>query len=690
MKKLVGLNMIKLIAMNRRIRVSKYFLIVTIAACLFHYEAVGQTDFNLMPYPSKVKIGTGEFLIDKGFTVGFAGGTNKIFDYSTRFLRRLDGRTGLFFNQNYLGENDTNETAALFIRIHRNGELELNEDESYELTISSEQIDLVAETDFGAMRGLETLLQLLEPNENGYYFPSVTIKDEPRFPWRGLMIDVCRHWLPIDVIKRNIDGMAAVKMNVLHLHLTEDQGFRIESKVFPKLHELGSNGDYFTQVEIREIISYAGDRGIRVIPEFDIPGHATSWFVGYPELASAPGPYEIETEYGVKDPTMDPTKETTYQFLDKFIGEMANLFPDEYMHIGGDENNGKQWDANPQIQEYMSKNNITSNQELQGYFNERLLVILNKYGKHMMGWDEIFQPGIPKDIVIHSWRGRTAMEQSAERGYQTILSNGYYIDLVQPASFHYLNDPVPEDTPLSQNEIRNILGGEAAMWSEIVTAETVDSRIWPRTAAIAERLWSPRDINDVDDMYRRLSIISVQLEELNLLHLKNYEMQLRRLSGGKDISTLKTLTDVLEPLQGYARHGKIKFTTSSPFTRLADVANPDATVAREFRNIVDDYLETGDLEKTQEIKDYLLLWIENHDDFKDLVAVSPILKNAEKLSLDLSNISKIALQALSSSVKHTEAWKSAARKTIDAARKPHLECELKVVDPIQKLVDASK
>ncbi len=691
MKNLVGLNKHnRQLQMKTIDRFLSYSFTLVFLMNFLPREVAGQTEFDLMPYPANIKVRSGNFRIDKDFSIGFASGTKQLYAYATRVLRRLDGRTGLFFSQNYLDENDNSENSTLFIRISRPGELVLNEDESYDLNITPENIDLSSETDIGAMRGLETLLQLLRSDERGYYFPAVTISDEPRFPWRGLMIDVCRHWLPLEVIKRNIDGMAAVKMNVLHLHLTEDQGFRIESKVFPKLHQLGSNGDYFTQDEIREIVTYAGDRGIRVVPEFDIPGHTTSWFVGYPELASAPGPYEIETEYGIKDPTMDPTKETTYQFLDKFIREMAGLFPDEYMHIGGDENNGKQWDANPQIQAYMSDNNIASNHELQSYFNERLLEILGKHGKHMMGWDEIFQPGISTDIVIQSWRGRTAMEQSAGRGYQTILSNGYYIDLVQPASFHYLNDPVPEDSPLSQNEIRNILGGEAAMWSEIVTAETVDSRIWPRTAAIAERLWSPRDINDVDDMYNRLSIINIQLEELNLLHLKNYEMLLRRLSGGQNIAPLKNLTDVLEPLQGYARHGKIKFTTHSPFTRLADVANPEAPVAREFRMRVDEYLDTGELEKTQEIKDYLLLWIENHNEFREIVANSPILKEAKKLSLDLSNISKIGLQALSSSVKHTDAWKAEAGKMINAARASHMECELRVIDHIQKLVDASK
>jgi len=664
---------------------------IFILAFLIFGLANAQTEINLMPYPAEIIIGNGQFRLTSEFKIGIDNGSQRLFDAATRFLRRLDGRTGLFFSQNYLGNKDNNKNAALFIQISREGSVELNEDESYELKITTNQIALTAETDIGALRGLETLLQLTDADKQGYFFPLINISDEPRFPWRGLLIDVCRHWMPVEVIKRNLDGMAAMKMNVLHLHLTEDQGFRIESKVYPKLHERGSNGNFFTQIEMKEIIRYANDRGIRVVPEFDIPGHATSWFVGYPELASAPGPYEIETGYGIKDPTIDPTKESTYEFLDKFIGEMAALFPDTYMHIGGDENNGRQWDANPEIQAFMKKNAIADNHELQSYFNNRILDILNKYGKNMMGWDEIFQPGISNDIMIQSWRGKEALIAAAQKGYQAILSNGYYIDLIQPASFHYLNDPLAEDAPLRPEEAQLILGGEATMWSEVVTPETIDSRIWPRTAAIAERLWSPGSIKDVDDMYRRLEIISVQLEELGLLHERNYEMMLRRLTGGRDIKALKTLTDVIEPVKIYERHNQgITFTTYSPFTRLADAARPDARIARQFRNLVDDYIDTDNLEITQEIKDYLLLWVENHTAFIELAEKSPVLKDAVKMSLDLSNISKIGLQALSSSVDHNADWKKEASIMVGAAKEARMECELMVVGAVQKLVDYSR
>src|ERR1700677_250162 len=215
--------------------------------------------------------------------------------------------------------------------------------------------------------------------------------------------------MPVDVIERTLDGMAAVKLNVFHWHLSEDQGFRMESRAFPKLTELGSDGLFYTQEQAREIIAYARERGIRVVPEFDMPGHSTAWFVGYPELASGPGPYQIERKWGVMDPAMDPTNEKTYKFLDEFIGEMTKVFPDHFFHIGGDEVNGKQWDANPKVQEFMRAHKLKSDQELQQYFTLQVQKIVSKRRKLMVGWDEILSPGMPEDIVIQSWRGQDSL-----------------------------------------------------------------------------------------------------------------------------------------------------------------------------------------------------------------------------------------------------------------------------------------
>ncbi|MCA1818288.1 MAG: family 20 glycosylhydrolase, partial [Acidobacteria bacterium] len=542
---------------------------------------------NLMPVPASVQFSAGRLAVTKSFSVAARGIVDeRLRGGIARAVRRLEGRTVLEFAPGLAADANA---ATLVVECQKPGQLipSVEEDESYSLEVTDRQAALRAPTVVGALRGLETFLQLVEGDREGYFVPAVEITDAPRFRWRGLLIDVGRHYEPVEVLKRNLDAMAAVKLNVFHWHLSEDQGFRIESKKFPKLTGMGSDGLFYTQEEAREIISYARERGIRVVPEFDIPGHSTSWLVGYPELGSAPGPYQIERGAGIFEPALDPTNEEVYKFLDTFLGEMAALFPDAYLHIGGDENEGKQWDRNPKIQAFMKAHGIKDNRALQTYFNQRLLKILTKHGKRMMGWDEIFQPDLPKDIVIQSWRGADSLAAAAKQGYDGVLSAGYYIDLIYPASEHYKADPLPEGSTLSAAEAAHVLGGEATMWGEWVSPETIDSRIWPRTAAIAERLWSPRGVNDVDDMYRRLAVVSRQLEELGLTHERNQAMMLRRLAGGKDDAALQTLASVVEPVKEYRRYQVRPQTMLSPLTGLVDAARPDSDAAREFAREVD-------------------------------------------------------------------------------------------------------
>ncbi len=653
--------------------------------CLVVFTARAQPP-ALMPWPQEIAEAAGNFSVNEDFTVSLSGpASNRLSAYATRFISRVAGRTGLFITQ---WRPVAGDSAGLQISYNKVAALNLQTDESYQLNIAPSGMVLQANTDVGAMRGLETLLQLLSSNAAGYYFAGYTIKDSPRFVWRGLLLDVCRHWLPMEVVLRNLDAMAAVKMNVLHLHLTEDQGFRIESKVYPKLHEMGSDGNYFTQEEIRKIVAYAAARGIRVVPEFDIPGHTTSWFVGYPELAAAPGPYEIARKYGVHNPTIDPTKEYTYVFLEKFLTEMAGLFPDGFMHIGGDENNGKQWNANAGITKFKENQGLASNHELQAYFNVKVAAILTQLNKRMVGWDEILDEDLPRSIVIQSWRGKQALIDAAEAGYDVLLSNGYYIDLVQPAAYHYQNDPIPAGSGLSAEALQHVLGGEATMWAELVSPETVDSRIWPRTAAIAERFWSPAGRNDTDDMYQRLQIVSVQLEELGLLHRKNYAMMMRRLVGEENVPTLKTLIDVLEPIEGYKRHRARKYRTWSPLTRVPDIAQPDAFVAMAFNKLVDDYLANGSQLAKKQIKEQLLVWVENHKQMRQLANKYPAIKEILPLSEGLSGIAVLGMQALSSTKAHDAAWHQSADRMLADAAKPRAECELKVVTGIAKIVAA--
>jgi hexosaminidase len=638
--------------------------------------ASGDGILNLMPVPASVTVREGRFRVDEGLTIGGRSPqTGRAFKAAARFMSRLSGRTGLFLKQDFLAAQYPPGAGGVLYSFEKAGALLPNEDESYALTVDPDKVVLDAKTDIGVLRGLETLLQLLSADEAGYYFPCVVIADKPRFTWRGLLIDVGRHFHPVDVIKRNLDGMAAVKMNVFHWHMTEDQGFRVESKVFPKLHQLGSDGMFYTQAQIRDIIDYAAERGIRVMPEFDIPGHSTSWFVAYPEFSSAPGPYGIERKFGVFGPAFNPANERIYPFFDAFLKEMSALFPDPYLHIGGDEVEGHQWQANPAIQAFKKKNGLADNGALQAYFNKRLLKILTKYGKKMVGWDEVFQPGLPNDIVIHSWRGPKALVEAAQKGYQGILSNGYYIDLCLPAEVHYLNDPLPPDSPLDDRQKTLILGGEATMWSELVTPETIDSRIWPRTAAIAERLGP----------------VSLELEELGLLHLKNPDMLLRRLAGDPRIEPLKVLAETVEPLKSYERHGQAAYTSLSPFTRFVDACAPESLAARAFRKKVDQFLAGKDPMLGREIGATLALWKANHVLVLPLIAASPALREIEPLSLGLARACEVGLEALDRLIKgqsQPAAWAEEKGKILAEAAKPAAHAGLAVLSAVTKLVEA--
>jgi len=480
-------------------------VVVMAGVILLDQTAPRAVAYNLVPLPASMITLPGKMPINKNFNVHLTG-------YSEPRLKRaierlkvaLSEQTGLpLTNQ----EDSWDQQVILTIQCdHASASVQgIADDESYKLIVTTDQAQLTAPTPLGVLRGLETFRQLVERDQQGFAVSAMVITDHPRFPWRGLLIDSARHWMPVDVIKQNLDQMSAVKMNVFHWHLSDDQGFRVESKAYPLLQKLGSDGDFYTQAQIKDIVEYARDRGIRVIPEFDIPGHSTSWFVGYPDLAGAPGPYSLARSWGIKDPVFDPTRETTYQFLDVFIGEMAGLFPDTFFHIGGDEVNGKQWNASASIQAYKSQHGMSSNAQLQAYFNQRIDTILGKYGKTMIGWDEVLTPGIPSDVIIHSWRGQKSLVQAVAQGHRAILSSGYYVDNDRGLFTLYQNDPLEgAAATLSDDQRKLILGGEACAWTEHITAKQIVANLWPRTGAVAERLWSPEADKDDASLFHRL------------------------------------------------------------------------------------------------------------------------------------------------------------------------------------------
>lgn len=668
-----------------------------LAACLLltsfplHAQAPAPRH-HLMPAPAKITHQDGRLGLDANFTAAMSGHSDdRLRNGIYRAIRRLEGRIGSALPRT-LGAP---ESAKLVVEVKGAGKTTpaLDEDESYTLDITPQRATLKANTVVGALRGLETLLQLFTFDPGGYYFPAVSIQDAPRFPWRGLLIDVGRHYQPMDVLKRNLDAMAAVKLNVMHWHLTEDQGFRIESKKYTKLHQMGSDGLFYTQEEARKIIEYARERGIRVVPEFDMPGHVQAWLVGHPELAAAPGPHTISRRWGIMDAAFDPTKEEVYKLLDGFLGEMAKLFPDAYMHIGGDENNGKWWDANPKIVEFRKKKGLKDNHALQAYFNQRVLKILQKHGKRMMGWDEILHPDLPKDALIQSWRNTEAMVQAANQGYDSILSAPYYIDLLHPASFHY-KDVIADESQLTPEQRKHILGGEATMWAEWVTPETIDSRIWPRTAAIAEKFWSLPGTTDVDDMYRRLETVSLRLEELGLTHRKNRAMMLRRITGGSNTALLERFLEFVEPVKGY-RRGRLQPGEGAyyPLTQLVDAANTDAPGGHRLRWSLDELLEQAPrFSSTQDLSTQFAEWQRLSADLQPVLEQNPQLRAAVPLSLQLSRVAGIGLEALAylrGGQVPTEDWVRTSRAALDQAAQTTIPLELAVLAPVRELVAAA-
>ena len=653
---------------------------------------------GLMPWPENVKTvpGSTRFMVENSFSVSVpANAVRHLRKAVAIFLDDMRRHTGSLPLDFAFAES---QKGQLQISVeHASKEIqELGEDESYTLEVTPSAANLKASTTLGAMRGLQTFLQLVEVTPQGFALPTVVIHDKPRFPWRGLMIDSSRHFTPMDVIKRNLDGMAAVKLNVFHWHLSDNQGFRVESLRFPKLHEMGSDGLYYTQAQVREIISYARDRGIRVVPEFDMPGHSTSWFVGYPDLASGPGPYSVERKWGVFDPAMDPTRESTYKFLDEFIGEMAKLFPDQFFHIGGDEVNGKQWDANPRIQQFMHAHSLKNDAELQAYFTERVQKIVAKHGKTMEGWDEILHPDFPKDIIIQSWRGQKSLADAAQQGYRGLLSSGYYLDLMSPTSAHYAVDPFTGPTAsLADADKQKILGGEACMWAEYVSAENIDSRIWPRMAAIAERLWSPQSVTDLDSMYARMDGISRWLDAYDLTHNSARTLMLQRMAGAADVSALQTLADFVEPVKGYSRSdlASSEPTALTPLNRLVDAVQPESLEARRFSVQVDKFI-SGPIRPGAEleIRSTLTKWRDNDIQFRALAENSSFLQEALPISHDLSALGVAGLEALDyidRGEKAPDSWKSQQISLAQAAIQPRAQLILMIAAPVQKLIQAS-
>ena len=663
----------------------------------------------LMPRPVSVKINDSRFLITPQFTIGMQGPASaKLTAAVNRFYMQLGKRTNLLFSQEYITASDNDPGAQLSVSFGKTVLPEIGADESYSLSVSPAKIVIKAATDIGAMRGLETLYQLVTPSGAGFYCPAVEISDSPRFKWRGLMIDVARHFIPFGVLKRNIDAMAIVKMNVLHLHLSDDEGFRVESKVYPRLQQLGSNGFYYTQEQLKELVAYAHDRGIIVVPEFDLPGHSTSILAAYPSLASYPASYKPAKRYRLDTlknlnmmsimkivgesatPTIDPSRESTYVFFDNLFKEMSGIFPDPYLHIGADENNGAAWKKNEAIVAFMKARGIKSTNDLQAYFVNRLHAIAQKYNKRVIGWEEAFNQAAPQDLIVQKWKpaapSDTLPANIIHHGNQVIVSNGFYLDLYFPAYIHYLNEPVPANMSVADAD-KGILGGEAAIWSESVNDGNEEIRVWPRAAAIAERLWSAAAVRDVDDMYRRLWMLDFELNDRAVNEYPSYIKILARWVNDDDLGPAITLANVCTQVKGYRRLMGTMLTPgahanlSSPMVNVADVVHADSETGWYFRNSVSAYLEKHDAADLEQVKFQLQRWQNNKPRFDALARDSPYLQQIADLSNRLADAAAIGLQALSG-----QGNKEEQLKTLKQMENPLHEVQLAILPEIEALI----
>ena len=641
----------------------------------------------------------------------------------------------------------------------------LGMDESYEIVIANNTIKLSSSNQYGMLRGLASLSQLLFSAEQPRELTNLTITDAPTYPWRGLLFDGVRHFLPINDVKRTLRGLASAKFNVFHWHLTDDQGWRIELNSYPKLHQNASDGLYYTQAEIKEVVAYAAKLGIRVVPEFDVPGHASAIVLAYPELGSGTTLTEIERRWGVFEPLLDPSNPKVYQFIDDVVAELTGLFPDPYLHIGGDEVDDSDWQKNTKIKAFMASKKLADSHALHAYFNQRVAKILAKYNKQMIGWDEVLHPSLPKNTLVQSWRGHHSLNDITRAGYDGLLSSSFYIDQPQWTSYHYRNHPIQPaplavlakniigtveftltrlkgsavvgkatifndqqgklyarvtikgkgsfitanvnklaeryqlqidtwmgptkltvsvdkassepamigNTPykfaaatitspsvkqlnqaLTQQQQRkkpgNVLGGEATAWAELITSDNLDSRIWPRLYAIAERFWSPASVTDERDMYKRLAVMNNYADQqLGLLHQQQFIKRIKQQPAvtSADVNALLTFSELIEPAHYYTLHHlaflRDDYHQQAPLNKLVDVLPVESLALKQFDYAIADYQQRCDSQQLSALQNKLLRWQQVLTEHRQLystinewqasyLAIITALKNKDELN----------------------------------------------------------
>lgn len=510
-----------------------YHILVLLVAVLLHAcsdPVLLENEYHLIPQPLSLSAQEGQFVLDASTTIHIDTDDEKAQAVVDAFAAEMRQKSNLPLE--LVGQEQKNQIYFVL-----NPDVETAE--AYILTIDADRVSLQAATPKGLFYATQTLRQLLLAGPSGnWYLPAVEIKDKPRFSYRGMHLDVARHFHPVETIKAMIDQLAYHKINTFHWHLTEDQGWRIEIKAFPKLTEVGGYrnstlighyndqphqfdgeryGGFYTQDEIREVVQYASERFIEVIPEIELPGHAQAALAAYPELACEPGPYEVWQKWGVSENVFCPT-ETTFEFLEKVFDEVVELFPSKYIHIGGDECPKAKWKESTFCQQLMRKEGLKDEYELQSYFIRRVEKYINNKGKQIIGWDEILEGGLAPNATIMSWRGVEGGIEAAKAGHDVIMTptSHCYLDYYQsdhpdeplaiggllPLEKVYSYEPIPAE--LTELEAKHVLGTQVNVWTEYIpNREKLEYMVFPRLCASAEVGWSVKE-RDFGDFVQRL------------------------------------------------------------------------------------------------------------------------------------------------------------------------------------------
>jgi hexosaminidase len=622
---------------------------------------------------------------------------------------------------------------------------EFGVDESYELRVvheallnASTHVEIEAQTPFGARHALETLLQIVRPSRDSRQFavPVVEIRDRPRFPWRGVMLDVVRHWMPLSLVLRSIDTLAAAKFNVLHLHVTDDQGIRIHSRAYPELTARTThNGEYFSGDEIEQIVRYAALRGIRVVPEFNMPAHSSAWIVALPHLAREHSRLEkVPPQLGTVLPNMlDPSLNETWVVLERFFDEMLELFPDRYWHMGGDEPNFSHWNSEPAITEFAMAHGLHSVDSLMQYFTLRLRNMLARRGKRMVQWEEsvsnfdtgvrnMFGDGVRQpplvpvsslaeiddefvkatgvsnlerspiaDVVCHIWMRPELASYMRQLRQPTLVSRGYYMDFNFQMSEHYSADPL-----LGNAADAVFLGGEATFWAEWMTPENLEARMWPRGAVVAERLWSSETHTDLGSLLVRLQHFDTFVAVAGSQHRTNTRAMMQRIANGHDEPALETLVAALKPLGMYPWKDTIDQRT--PLIALDNAVQGGASIEAELfiwrtSQVVRDFttlqhhashLQVA-LSRWQAIREPLLALVRSsHHSF--------LTEGVHEFTLRVSTIAhagQLALEGLlgNGTIECDPVWRNTASHQTSAGRRPHMQMSVYISDSVESLID---